>query len=48
MKKNRSTTYIWISFIILIFGIYVIPRLIERIDNNKVVKYERLDININK
>lgn len=43
MKKNKNTTYIWISFIILIFGIYVIPRIIERISEGKVVKYDRLD-----
>jgi protein SCO1/2 len=43
MKKTKNNTYIWISFIILIFGIYVIPRIIERISKGKVVTYERLD-----
>lgn len=43
MKKKSNYTYIWVSFIILIFGIYVVPRIINRIINGKVVTYERLD-----
>ena len=41
MFKNKS--YIGISFIILIFGIYAVPRIISRIQNNDIVKGERLD-----
>ncbi len=41
MFKNKS--YIGISFIILIFGIYAIPRIIDRIQNNDIVKADRLD-----
>jgi protein SCO1 len=41
MFKNKS--YIWISFIILIFGIVVIPEIIKRYKNNDIVKGERLD-----
>lgn len=41
MFKNKS--YIWISFIILIFGILVIPEIIKRYKNNDIVKGERLD-----
>lgn len=41
MFKNKS--YIGISFIILIFGIYAIPKIVERIKNDKVVQGERLD-----
>jgi protein SCO1/2 len=41
MIKNKS--YIGISFIILIFGIITLPKLIERIQNNQVVKGSRLD-----
>lgn len=41
MLKNKS--YIGISFIILIFGIFAVPRIIERIQNNDVVKGDRLD-----
>jgi protein SCO1 len=41
MFKNKS--YIWISFIILIFGIVVIPEIVKRYNNNDIVKGERLD-----
>lgn len=41
MLKNKS--YIGISFIILIFGIYAIPKIIDRIQNNDIVKGNRLD-----
>lgn len=39
--KNKS--YIGISFIILVFGILVIPKIIDRIQNGNVVKGDRLD-----
>ncbi len=41
MFKNKS--YIGISFIILIFGIYAVPKIIDRLQNNEVVKGDRLD-----
>jgi protein SCO1/2 len=41
MLKNKS--YIWISFVILIFGILVIPEIIDRIQNGEIVKGDRLD-----
>jgi protein SCO1 len=41
MLKNKS--YIGISFIILLFGIYALPKIIDRIQNNDVVKGDRLD-----
>lgn len=41
MIKNKS--YIGISFIVLVFGILTIPKLIERIQNDQVVKGNRLD-----
>jgi protein SCO1/2 len=41
MLKNKS--YIGISFIILIFGIYAIPKIIERVLHNDIVKGDRLD-----
>jgi protein SCO1/2 len=40
MFKNKS--YIGISFIILVFGIYALPKIISRIQNNEVVKGDRL------
>ncbi len=39
--KNKS--YIGISFIILFFGILVVPKIIERIKNGSVVTSNRLD-----
>lgn len=41
MFKNKS--YIGISFIILVFGLYAVPKIISRIQNNEVVKGDRLD-----
>lgn len=41
MLKNKS--YIGISFVILIFGIYAVPKIINRIQKGDVVKGERLD-----
>lgn len=41
MFKNKS--YIGISFIILIFGIYAVPKIIDRIQSGSVVKGDRLD-----
>lgn len=40
--KNKS--YIGISFIILVFGILVIPKIIERIKNGDIVKGDRLNV----
>ena len=41
MLKNKS--YIWISFVILVFGILVVPEIVDRIENNEIVKGNRLD-----
>jgi protein SCO1/2 len=41
MLKNKS--YIGISFVILIFGIYAVPKIVDRIKNNDIVKGVRLD-----
>lgn len=41
MLKNKS--YIWISFVVLVFGIIVVPKIIDRIENNEIVKGDRLD-----
>ena len=41
MQKNKS--YIWISFIILVFGIYAVPKIINRIKNGDVVVNDRLN-----
>jgi protein SCO1 len=41
MQKNKS--YIWISFIVLIFGIYAIPKIIDRVKKGTVVNNDRLN-----
>ena len=41
MLKNKS--YIGISFVILVFGIYAVPKIMDRIQNNDIVKGDRLD-----
>lgn len=41
MFKNKS--YIGISFIILLFGIYAVPKIVSRIQNGDVVNGDRLD-----
>lgn len=40
--KNKS--YIGISFIILIFGILVIPKIVDRFKGNQVVENDRLNV----
>ena len=41
MFKNKS--YIGISFVILVFGIYAVPKIVDRMQNNSVVQSDRLD-----
>lgn len=40
--KNKS--YIGISFIILVFGIYAIPKIIDRIKNHDITVQDRLNV----
>jgi protein SCO1 len=44
--KNNS--YIGIAFVILIFGIYFVPKIVNRIKNGDVVKGSSIDIVANK
>ncbi|MBC7438511.1 MAG: SCO family protein, partial [Flavobacterium sp.] len=41
MQKNKS--YIWISFIILAFGIAVVPEIIKRVKNGTIVRGDGMD-----
>lgn len=43
--KNKS--YIWISFIVLIFGIYAIPKIVTRIKNGTVVQNDGIGKPVN-
>tara|TARA_R110002049_G_scaffold201337_7_gene372086 strand:+ start:2386 stop:3114 length:729 start_codon:yes stop_codon:yes gene_type:complete len=47
MKKGNYT-YVWVSFIILVFGIIFIPKIIERIKEGTVVENDRMNIKDNK
>lgn len=40
MQKKTNYSYIGIAFIILVFGIYFIPRIVDRITNNDVIRNE--------
>lgn len=40
--KNKS--YIWISLVILVFGIWFIPRIVRRITDDKVVQGDRINV----
>jgi len=41
--KNKSYSYIGISFVVLIFGIIFIPKIVDRCENHDIVRGERLD-----
>jgi len=44
----KSKSYLGISFIVLIFAILVVPKIISRIENNQVLDNDRLNYGINK
>lgn len=44
--KNRYT-YVWVSLIVLIFGIIFIPRIVERIKSGTVVENDRMNVKDN-
>lgn len=41
MNKNKYT-YVWVSLILLIFGIIFIPRIVDRVKNGTIVQKDRL------
>lgn len=41
MQKNKS--YIGISFVILVFGIWAVPKIVDRFQSNDMVKGDRLN-----
>ncbi len=42
--KNGKYTYVWVSLIILVFGIIFIPKIISRIKSGTVVQNDRMNI----
>lgn len=41
MKKRQNYSYIGISFVILVFGIIFIPKILKRINNDEIVDKDR-------
>jgi len=46
MKKNKYT-YVWVSLVVLVFGIIFIPRIIGRIQEGSVVENDRMHVKDN-
>src|SRR5690554_7380557 len=44
--KNYS--YIWISLIVLVFGIYAVPKIVNKMKDAEVVQNDRLNIGNNR
>lgn len=40
---NKKYTYVWVSLIILIFGIIVVPRIVERIKEGTITQNDRMN-----
>lgn len=40
---NKKYTYVWVSLIILILGIIVVPRIVDRIKSGTVVQNDRMN-----
>ncbi|TXN37058.1 SCO family protein [Flagellimonas hymeniacidonis] len=43
-NSKKKYTYVWVSLIILIFGILFIPKIVNRLKNNSVVETDRMSI----
>ncbi|WP_299532280.1 SCO family protein [Ulvibacterium sp.] len=39
---RRKHTYIWVSFVILIFGIIFVPTIVDRVRSGEIVKNDRM------
>ncbi len=46
MKKSNYT-YVWVSLVVLIFGIIFIPKIVNRIKQGTVVKNDRMNLKTN-
>ncbi len=42
--EKRKYTYVWVSLVILVFGIIFIPRIIERIKGGTIVQNDRMNV----
>ncbi len=43
-NSKKKYTYVWVSLVILIFGILFIPKIVNRLKNNSVVETDRMSI----
>jgi len=44
--KNKYT-YVWVSLVVLVFGIIFIPRIVDRIKNGSIVENDRMNVKDN-
>lgn len=47
MSKKTNYSYVGVSFIVLLFGIYFVPKIIDRVNNEDVVRDESRSEDIN-
>ncbi|HDZ06923.1 hypothetical protein LCGC14_0051130 [marine sediment metagenome] len=40
---NKKYTYVWVSLIVLIFGIIVVPRIVDTLSSGSIVENDRLN-----
>ncbi len=43
MKRNKYT-YVWVSLVILVFGIIFVPRIVSRVQSGSVVENDRMNV----
>lgn len=43
MKRNKYA-YVWVSLVMLVFGIILIPRIIERLQDGTVIRNDRMSL----
>ncbi|MGB6152451.1 MAG: SCO family protein [Pricia sp.] len=41
---NKKYTYVWVSLVILVFGIIFIPKIIDRIKSGTIVQNDRMNV----
>lgn len=41
---NKKYTYIWVSLVILVFGIIFIPKIVNRIKGQSIVQHDRMNV----
>lgn len=44
---RKKYTYVWVSLVILVFGILFIPKIVDRISKGTVVERDRMDVKDN-